>query len=591
MIKIIHSYKRTKIEKNVDDDGSFMLTNKIGGYCYLSSKPISRYQGVFFNDNFKIYKIIDNINLVNKVGITEIRNNFFDVERKRKNIIERFFMPYNYNTLVYELDKENEIEVILDVRESYKSPEFGRFYDIFKENNKIIIKYTQENEFECYLVINNVVEWKKTGRWFKQYYELDKKRNSFPYEKYVFSALKVKTKKLIFSFSFNKEKAIKENDFILGNIEKLKIEQKKRVMNLINTSLKTTQKIKNKEIRIAYICALNSLYNLVVRINNIDGIYAGLPWFFQFWIRDELISLKALMLMREFSIVKELLYKQIRSIENNGEFLNKYQEGDEVAADTIGLLFKRINDFKGKLPKKKLGIIKQKLNEFVDILVKKYTIDSFAINNSKATWMDSLERKGIRIEIQALRLSIYRIMYNLTKHKVYKYLEMRLRKRVREELWNGKILVDGVGDYTIRPNLFIASYVYPQLLTKREWITCFYNVLPKLWCKWGGIATIDKNTPLFCLEYSGENPKSYHNGDSWFWLNNLTALILYRIDKNKFRGYIKKILSASTKEILWRGAIGNHAELSSALQLESQGCLNQAWSSAMYIELISEIFH
>ena len=29
---------------------------------------------------------------------------------------------------------------------------------------------------------------------------------------------------------------------------------------------------------------------LINKINDVEGIYAGLPWFFQFWGRDESIS-------------------------------------------------------------------------------------------------------------------------------------------------------------------------------------------------------------------------------------------------------------------------------------------------------------
>ncbi len=138
--------------------------------------------------------------------------------------------------------------------------------------------------------------------------------------------------------------------------------------------------------------------------------------------------------------------------------------------------------------------------------------------------------------------------------------------------------------------MFIAAYVYPALLTNKEWEVCFNNILPKLWLEWGGLSTIDVSSPYFCDGYSGENPKSYHNGDSWFWINNLAAMVLYRINKRKFKRYIDKIVKASTQEILWGGMIGHHAELSSAKELRSEGCLSQAWSSAMYVELINELY-
>ena len=159
-----------------------------------------------------------------------------------------------------------------------------------------------------------------------------------------------------------------------------------------------------------------------------------------------------------------------------------------------------------------------------------------------------------------------------------------------QKFWNGKILADGLNDFTIRPNIFIAAYVYPEFLPREKWETCFENALKSLWLNWGGLSTIDKGHPLFTNESTGEDIKSYHRGDSWFWINDLAALVLNKINKNKFKQNIKKITEASTEEILWKGCIGCHSELSSAKELSSKGCFNQAWSNAMYAEMVDEIF-
>jgi len=182
-------------------------------------------------------------------------------------------------------------------------------------------------------------------------------------------------------------------------------------------------------------------------------------------------------------------------------------------------------------------------------------------------------------------------MYKLSNNPIYLHLENELKEKVRNNLWNGNILADGLNDFVIRPNIFIAAYAYPSLLTQEEWIKCFSNMLPALWLEWGGLSTIDKDNPLFIDEHSGEDNKSYHRGDSWFWLNNLAAITLYRADRLKFKKYINSILKASTKDILWKGAIGNASEISSAKELESNGCVCQAFSSAMFIELIYELFN
>jgi glycogen debranching enzyme len=154
----------------------------------------------------------------------------------------------------------------------------------------------------------------------------------------------------------------------------------------------------------------------------------------------------------------------------------------------------------------------------------------------------------------------------------------------------GKYLADGAEDDAIRPNVFIAAYAYPELLSKKEWIACFDQILPRLWLDWGGISTIDVSHPFFVANHTGENSKSYHSGDSWFWLNNLAALVLFAFDKKKYKNYIQHVLKASTQEILYEGVVGHHAELSGASEFKPAGSLVQAWSAAMYVELIEELF-
>ena len=48
MVKVAHSFKNLKIEKEAKEEVSFILTNKRGSYIYFTEKPESRYQGMFF---------------------------------------------------------------------------------------------------------------------------------------------------------------------------------------------------------------------------------------------------------------------------------------------------------------------------------------------------------------------------------------------------------------------------------------------------------------------------------------------------------------------------------------------------------------
>jgi hypothetical protein len=593
-MKLSYSIGKAKVSKEVDK-ASFMLTNRIGGYTYLSDEPRSRYQGFFFFDNYKMFKIIEDISLVDKNPVKAVKNKLYLVEKTHSNtLVESFFMPLKSNSLVYELNDENEIQVVLDIKESYDNREFGRVYDVWVEKDTIIVKFTKrtnqgedgnegQEEYTLFLAIKpDKLNYEITDGWSKRVYSDDKERNSFPFERYVYYALKLRGKSFVFSVSNNKDLAVEEASKVFSNKSKLKKDFEKSIGQLIKNS-----KIKNNELKLAYVCALNALDSLRVRTKRTEGLFAGLPWFFQLWARDELISLKGLYDIDK-SMVKNILMRWFFDLKH-GKLNSKFPEEGLASVDGLGWLYLRVNEAIKKKVFNKVEIdkIKKVLEKNFPHLMKK-TEESLAVCGDKETWMDSLERKS-PVELQAFRLSKYRFLFNLTKNKGYKQLEHNLVEKVKAKFWNGKFLVDDLEKQLIRPNLFIAAYVYPDLLSKKEWITCFENVLPKLFFDWGGLSTIDKTDPSFVPKHTGEDPKSYHNGDSWFWLNNLSALVLNRINGKKFNKYIKKIIEAGAKEILYSGISGCGAELSSASKLKSEGCLNQAWSNAMFIELVKEL--
>ena len=653
-MEVIHSLGILSLNRNVDENAGFLLTNKNGSYCSLYNEPSSRYQGLFYFDEktMDMYKFIENMEIVGHDNVSVLKNGFYFAERWKENVSELFLMPKDFNLLVYEMNSENEIDLILDCKLSTDNREWGRYYEIFEENGCIVVKFTKKTdrredatdgaeEFVLYLAIkSNNKSYKKNDKWIERHYTYDKERKSPPFKRYVYSALRLRGTKFVFSMSKNKKKAVKECEYVFNNISEIKNKEKEYFLDLLkNESIKSV--IKNErignEIKIAYINAFNSLNNLVMNEKANYGVFAGLPWFFQFWARDTLISLKALSKI-DADLAKKLLFEYLNEINNEGRLPNLAGKHPSLYlgnADAHGWLFLRckeiiekinnnktiINSIKKSMKlirnnknprikdylKKCNLIIYKKENEYhktlyeiesaleksINGLLKCHTKTGFEVNDELETWMDTeLEndnRRGIRAEIQALRLSMYKLMFELTQNQKYKAFENILKMKVKDKFWNGKILADGLNDFTIRPNIFISAYAYPELLTNKEWETCFENALKNLWLDFGGLSTIDKNNPLFTEASTGEDIKSYHRGDSWFWINNLSALTLNKTNNNKFKNQIKKIIDASTEEILWKGCIGSHAELSSAKELSSKGCFNQAWSNAMFIEMIDEV--
>jgi hypothetical protein len=147
-MEIIHSLGILSINKNTDENTGFLLTNRKGSYCSFFNAPSSRYYGFFYFDekSMEMYRFIENIEIIGNNAAANIRNGFYFIERKKGDAAETFFVPQNFSSLIYELSREKEIDLILDCKKSYDNREFGRHYEIFEENSCIIVKFTKKTD-------------------------------------------------------------------------------------------------------------------------------------------------------------------------------------------------------------------------------------------------------------------------------------------------------------------------------------------------------------------------------------------------------------------------------------------------------------
>ena len=559
-IKLTHWIKGDKVSKDVPE-ANFLLSNKKGGYLYLAPKPTSRHQGFFVNEDFRMFKLLESIRL--PLELTGVANKFSSVLREYgKKTYEEFTLPTGFNSFIYEIAEYNgQIGIDLDCREASDNDDWGRFYNIIIERDRIIVNYEKQSSYRLYLVITGKnLKAEKVKDWKKVEYPMDLGRNS-EHNANIFSAINLivgENTKLVFSASTDKEAAIREGDYVFRNVNKLK---RKQLNSLIYKYIPGS-----KDRRLAYNASLNSLNSLIVDVNNYHGMIAGLPWLFQFWSRDELLSLNA-MPKKEAA---EILTRYLGLIQENGLIPARYPHLSHGAIDSVGWLYLRLNS------KEKLELV---LNALKD---KHENPEGFVVNKPNETWMNTIERAGVRLEMQCFKLFMLNVLGDVQS-------EIELKDRMRKEFWNGKILADGLNEFSIRPNVFLAYYIYPELLSEKEWKTCFKNALNSLWNSWGGISTLDRKSKLFFEESSGENSRSHHSGDSWFFMNNIAGYCMFKLDRKSFKKYVDKVLDASTNEILWQGINGHHAELSSSSKLSSEGCLCKASSSAMFVELVESL--
>lgn len=560
-----------------------IISNEEGDY-FMHSENFSKYQGYSFNEEMTVYKVIDSILIKDSKVIDSVFNPSFievigDKGRQRFSISD--------NGLLYEKSSVHPSEVVLDARKLFDMSSFGRYYEIMKEDGIVIVKFSKKKdanepdneEYEIFLAIKadnpDIVEIKTFER---SEYEFDKLRND-TCERYVYHALYSDAERIALSSSTKKDNAIIK-------VKKL-YDESNFERNTPAFNVKSS-----KDINYAYNLSMNALSNLYKK--NLKGIYAGMPWFMQFWTRDSAISSKAISKIDK-NFTRNLLYNYVKSIREDGLIPNRLPHSDLNSIDSSGLVFFRIKENLELFNKEELKKIYEMLKKSIDSIMLNH-FENFVVCKKYETWMDTDIRDGARIEIQALFLSMLSLARELSimfsdpiSTKLYLGYEKELLEKTVAGFFEDNILFDGLYDKTIRPNIFLTYYFYPKLLSDKEWEKVFARALDSLFLEWGGIATIDKNDSRFTLKHTGMNNNSYHNGDSWYFINAIAVICMRRVNKNKFKKYISKIVSASTEEILNKGIFGYHAEISSAEKLESNGCLAQTWSSAMYIEMIDEL--
>ncbi len=542
-----------------------LLSNGQGSFALLRV-PQSRYDGVFLRKDNRVFRVIESLDVP----------------------AECCWMPDNQNAFVVNLPNATETTLNLDCGELFDNRQWGRAYEVSQMHKCLVFSFSKFNdprdgmgnpsEYQLHVAIfGDELEYLPIQKWTERMYSKDQQRNSWPWTRWVYQACKLRIKDAVFAFSTNKNEAVETAINMFAQRSKLKSQKAKRLALLA----------KGKSTEVA-----NALL-AIDALKTPDGLLAGLPWFSQVWARDELISLKSLILAKEFATVKKILWKHLANVDVT---LQSKRDGAK-SADAPGWLFFRIGEFLQALEKarvlktfvtsKELAFVKQKLNAVLDSLFKTRFNEGVIVNLAGETWMDSESREGANIEIQALTLAVLKLNSKLSGKQDVR--ELQLKVAVRRDFLKNRTIIDGKGHSEIRPNLFLAAYLYPELFTKQEWTDGFDRALDALWLDWGGLATIDKASPSFTKDSTGENAKSYHHGDSWFWLNNLAAIAMKHLDAKHYAKYIHKITEAGMKSQKL-DVINVSGELSSASHLSSQGSPVQLWSNATFVELCQTVF-
>lgn len=661
----LYTYAQNNIEEI--NKLNFVLTNNNGCFLNLGAiKNSCKFQGLnIYNEKTKdIYKFVEEI-IPTKLKLNEISHKGNKIERTFKpitvyptnvivneenkvdhlfgeegvleydeegNVVEevktdsqitpkdRFYLGPS-GGLIYEIENfKGELLIDIDMKKRDDFDTEGRNYNVYTEDGIIFIEYTKTNtqgEYKQYLGIKSTnFSYNLCEEWTKKNYEYSKERGSLN-EWYVYRLLKVNIdnkQKIIFGTGFTKQEVINEIDLLQIHQSELENYDKQKYLENVNIEHESFKKPLTQDTQVAYKLSQNALLSLTnTNLNSQNlkkGIYAGLPWFSDVWARDEIISLRALINLKEYEFVKERILDYLNQIgPETGELNILQNKTSNGSFDATFWLVKRIGDLIYALTEKRelheifiekeLTEIYEKLSlAFNKIITNNWDFDNELIKTKYAqSWMDTIDVK-YPLDMQVLLLEFTSVMGFLSqitsKKDTEKYLDLEngLRDKIRTTYLKENTLYNDIDctEETHNCNVFLAYYIYPDLFQSAEWEKILDNSLKVMKTSWGGISSISKKATSYQPNYTGENNLSYHRGDSWYFINNITAIVLHDLNEKKYRSTISQILISSTNDLLKLGTIGYSSEVSSSSKQKAQGSMAQTWSSATYIEMIDKLF-
>ncbi|MBI4448652.1 hypothetical protein HY641_01325 [Candidatus Woesearchaeota archaeon] len=566
-----------------------LLTDRKGGYMLLGpSIATSRFQGWYLGTTSAPLRVIESLHINEE--LSEVSTALTSIQRRYATITEDLGYVRGLPAIAQRLSKKTSVELIIDGKRIDDHREWGRRYTIHHQDGIVLVEFQKkedekeprDGEYQWWLAIaSEDLHLLPQEQWIEHAYTYDQERASPPFKRYVFFAATINAREVVYAVGQDKESA-----FTTAKEAWAKRESAWKVHDRL-----TTVHPKG-EINHAYHAARHALCSLL----GPQGLQAGLPWFHQVWSRDAAISLPALMMIGHEQDAKRIALELLKNIGDDGLVpIIIHPKSTDRCFDAAGWLFFSLHFLIERHPRlfsqDEIDTILSTLHSAISTVKSLMQKDDFIETPNGMSWMDASyggdTRLGARIEHQALFLAM--LKFQRVHGRKNGASEKEFAAKVRYHFFKNHYLYDGKDDPMIRPNVFLAHHVYPELLTNSEWEQCFDRVLTQLWLPWGGLSSIDTQHKLFTGHHTGENPQSYHRGDSWYWINNLAAISLEQVNKKKYASYIIKILNASTKDILTLGALGHHSELSSALSQTGQGCMSQAWSAAMYVELVNSI--
>jgi glycogen debranching enzyme len=374
------------------------------------------------------------------------------------------------------------------------------------------------------------------------------------------------------------------------------------------------------------------------------GIYAGLPWFNDYWGRDTFISITGLLftmgrydeaaeVFTSFAALQDVnpLSKTFGRVPNRARPDGiEYNSADGTPRFIITLaeLVTRSGDI--ALASRLWPVVKRAIDG-----VLKNNVDEFGLitHEDADTWMDAKE-KGVRawsprgnraVDVQTLWLEA--LACGRFLHEIVTDEALRQRLHQFDEVWQERtskahdklrlamtkfehpltghlidhIRSDGTQDLSVRPNvLFSIGYdrgtgdpTTAQLERDMTQVRDLWQALVYPW----GVSTLSQDDPNFYPYHEHwhyyHKDAAYHNGTVWPWLNGIAIQRLLEFNQIEPAW---KLFENMNRQALREGAVGSLAECADALPIDGAawsrrtGTFLQAWSNAEQLRVWQDCF-
>ncbi len=325
----------------------------------------------------------------------------------------------------------------------------------------------------------------------------------------------------------------------------------------------------------------------------IKGFLAGYPWFTQLWGRDLGWIIRAAVDVGNFEFAKSSLEALAKNQSEEGlipNFITLDGRVDYNSADATPLWIIALNKYvecSGDLDF--LERVKENLLKALNWYKKSCDENGFVSNDSRQTWMDTLDRKGTCLEVcsiwyEALKSgsNLLNLLGDFIGSKALLESSKLLRNNIEKYFWKDEFYTDNLegGERSINavfPLVFGISkrpLKVLKILESSEFTTEF------------GIRTLSKYSNLY-------NPAGYHTGASWGITTALMACAEFLNNRTeKGMEYLQKISKTLNKFCVNSLPEAWNSEDGSLNLVKPFGCeyaaFLQAWSAAGVIICIDE---